>query len=833
MNHLQRALTRSRHPLASTDRLLGLAAVAGDHLVRDDGHHVAVLAAAAPSLDLRGPDEADRLIDALRLALAALTFPLQILVELGPLDVDAAIAAHAAATAAEADIQLRQLATEHRAFLRALAHDHRLLARRVYLAVAVPADPDAGRPRRGLTQLLARGPATTRPAPAEAVRELTARCAEIDRRLRPCGVGLRRLTGGALAGLLDRLIQPDRARRQPLPADLTALALGPVGVASDPGTGRPGLTDARQAHALATYLAPGSVHETADWLRLDDRYATSLAVIGYRREVGADWLAPLWRCGLPLRVALHVEPLDGPTSLVHLERRKTRLEAAAALDARQGRTQKAAAAVALEDVLALEDTVERGAERLLMLGYAITVEAATTVALAERVRALESVLGGLGLRSVRLRFEQAAGYRATLPLGRDDLGRGQAMTTAALAAAYPVAGGDGSGAGVVLGVERAGGGLAELLLHGGPNRNLVVLGPSGGGKSYAVKAALLQARLLNTTIWVVDREGEYAALTAALGGTTVRLAPGLGAGLNPLALPPASPDDDDESDAAPIAERVAVITALLGLLIGEGGQLSVHEQAAVDEVVRATYAAGGVTAEPATWSQPPTLVNLQRRLTQGDAMRQSLALRLARITDGAYAGLLAGHQAAAAPDARLVRWDLRDLPADLTAAALLLLADAVWSAARRRPADRLLVIDEAWQLIAHPAGGRFLADLARRARKHALGLWVISQDVRDLLADTHGRAIAANAATALLLPQNERTIEPIATAFGLGEGERALLLSAQVGEALLVAGRQRQAVRVLVAPDLAALITTDPAVLVERARARRALFAAAGGQRGA
>ena len=101
---------------------------------------------------------------------------------------------------------------------------------------------------------------------------------------------------------------------------------------------------------------------------------------------------------------------------------------------------------------------------------------------------------------------------------------------------------------------------------------------------------------------------------------------------------------------------------------------------------------------------------------------------------------------------------------------------------------------------------------------------MISQDVRDLLEDPHGRAIAANAAAALLPPQNDRTIDAVAAAFGLGAGERALLLGAQVGEALLVAGRARRAVRVLVMPELDPLITTDPAALL-RARGPPALGA--------
>jgi hypothetical protein len=543
--------TRSRS--AGTRRLLGLTAVADTVLWRDDGHLVAVLAASAPSLALRGREEAARLIETLRLVLAALTEPLQIVVALGPLDIDAAVAAHAQATAAEPEPCLRRLAADHRAFLRSLAHDHQLLERRAYLAISVPTD-SAPSSQTGVRRLLtpsgrreaatAGSAAGVQTLPGAARRELAARCAELDRRLRPAGIVVRRLAGAELAGLFYGLVQPDLARRQPLPADLTELAANPVTVAGRPATGHaatlhpatgqpmPGAPE-RLGRLLAGYLAPGAVEEAADWLRIDDRSAASLAVIGYRREVGLDWLAPLWRSGLPLRVAFHLEPLPDRTALARLERRKTRLEAAAAVDAHQGRTRSASAAVALEDVTALEEAVERGAERLLMLGLTLTIEADSPAHLTERVRHLESVLGGLGLRSARLRFGQPAGYRATLPLGRDEVGRSQAMTAAAVAAAFPLAGGGEPGDGVVLGVDGDGGGLVELPLTVGTNRNLVVLGPSGGGKSYAVKAALLQAVLRRVAVWVVDREGEYAPLVQAAGGVTIRLAPGAMIGPDP------------------------------------------------------------------------------------------------------------------------------------------------------------------------------------------------------------------------------------------------------------------------------------------------------------
>jgi hypothetical protein len=164
----------ARRP-AATGRLLGLRAVADDHLLLADGTPVAVLAAAAPALALRGPDEADRAIEALHLALASLAFPLHVVVALGPLDVEAAVAAHAAATAAEPDAARRRLAADHRAFLRALAHDHRLLERRAYLAVAAPGEPGPAAAPRGLAHWVRRAPSAPRPAPAEALRELAPR----------------------------------------------------------------------------------------------------------------------------------------------------------------------------------------------------------------------------------------------------------------------------------------------------------------------------------------------------------------------------------------------------------------------------------------------------------------------------------------------------------------------------------------------------------------------------------------------------------------------------------------------------------------------------------
>jgi DNA helicase HerA-like ATPase len=95
---------------------------------------------------------------------------------------------------------------------------------------------------------------------------------------------------------------------------------------------------------------------------------------------------------------------------------------------------------------------------------------------------------------------------------------------------------------------------------------------------------------------------------------------------------------------------------------------------------------------------------------------------------------------------------------------------------------RLVVVDEAWSLMREREGARFLARMAKSARKRDAGLVVVTQDAADLL----GQVVVANSATQILMRQAPQAIEAVAAAFGLSNGEAQLLLSAQQGQALLI-----------------------------------------------
>jgi len=73
----------------------------------------------------------------------------------------------------------------------------------------------------------------------------------------------------------------------------------------------------------------------------------------------------------------------------------------------------------------------------------------------------------------------------------------------------------------------------------------------------------------------------------------------------------------------------------------------------------------------------------------------------------------------------------------------------------------------------------------------------------------------------ILLKQSTVAIDKVAEMFYLSEGEKHLLLSAGVGEALFFAGQAHAAIKVIASPQEHALVTTKPQELEQDAEEAR------------
>ena len=104
----------------------------------------------------------------------------------------------------------------------------------------------------------------------------------------------------------------------------------------------------------------------------------------------------------------------------------------------------------------------------------------------------------------------------------------------------------------------------------------------------------------------------------------------------------------------------------------------------------------------------------------------------------------------------------------------------------------------------------FVYSIAKRARKYYLALTTATQDVQDFLSTDYGKAVLSNSSIQMLLKQSPTEVDQISEIFYLSQGEKELLLSADVGEGLFFAGQSHVVIKVIAAPFEHTIITSNP-----------------------
>jgi conjugal transfer ATP-binding protein TraC len=564
----------------------------------------------------------------------------------------------------------------------------------------------------------------------------------------------------------------------------------------------------RGLRSVVDLIAPAAWEVHRSYLRVDDAYVRTLALVGYPRTVAAAWLAPLVGFGEPLDIALHLFPLESSAIIRTLTSRLVQHQSSRLLDAGEGRLADPAREIAFADNERLREALQRGDERIFSVAIYLTFRASSLPALDRLTQSVETTLAGMLAQSRRCTFEHEAGFRSTLPDARDYLGVRRNLDTSSVATAFPFTSATlVHPKGVLYGINLHDRSLVIVDAFDPelPNANCCVFAKSGMGKSFAIKLELLRSLVLGVDYVVIDPESEYARLSAAVGGQTVRFAASSADKINPFDLPPA-----DDTAGNPLEEKLESLLTFLELLVADRAQpLHPAERATLHAALRQTYQRQGITAEPTTHHHPPPVLADLCQTLRETAAGGGLGERLERYASGAL-GHVFSARTNVALDRRLVVFDVRDLPDELRAVGMFLIADFVWSSVRRNRKPRRLVIDEAWTLAQTEVGGRFLASLARRARKYFLGLTTISQDVGDFLGSEQGRAVLQNSALTFLLRQDASALDRLAETLKLTQGERDYLGRCGKGQGLLCTPENRVAVEITAAPEEYRLITSDP-----------------------
>jgi type IV secretory pathway VirB4 component len=562
---------------------------------------------------------------------------------------------------------------------------------------------------------------------------------------------------------------------------------------------------------------PDAVEVGGRHVRAGQEYAATVAVTGYPAEVGAGWMEPILAYPARVDVALHIEPVPPQVAAQRLRKQRGRLESSRRQDAAKGRLDDPELDAAAFDAAELATRLARGEARLFRLGLYLTVHAFTEQELAERVTEVRNLAASLLLDTATVTWRQLQGWITCLPLGYDAVGMRRVFDTDALAACFPFTSPDlplgtgDAGMGVLFGLNLASSGVVVWDRWAQDNYNAVILARSGAGKSYLAKLDLLRNLYLGIEAFVIDPEDEYLALAETVGGTVIR--PGApGVRINPLDLNPGDGDDALYRRTQFMQTFVAVASPSGAGATADAPGLRGEEPAALDDAVLAAYRAKGITSDPRTWRRPaPLLGDVVAELPKFGEAGRSVAARLRPYVTGSFKGLFDGPTTTPAAG-HLVVFAIKELADELKPVGTLLALDSVWRrVSTSRPEDRQVVlVDEAWRLLTAGLGARFLLNLAKGARKYGAGLTVVTQDAADVLSTDTGRAVVSNAATQVLLRQAPQAIDAVAEAFNLTDGERAFLLSAGRGDALLACGTARIAFHSLASDVEAQVIQTGP-----------------------
>ncbi|MDQ1401068.1 MAG: hypothetical protein QOG97_3316 [Acidimicrobiaceae bacterium] len=400
-------------------------------------------------------------------------------------------------------------------------------------------------------------------------------------------------------------------------------------------------------------------------------------------------------------------------------------------------------------------------------------------------------------------------------------------TTAHLQALYPfVAEGGLGNRGVYIGRDLFGGAFIydawELYAAGVlTNPNMVVFGQIGRGKSSFVKSLVWRQQVFGRQAWVVDPKGEYGPLAEAAGGTSLRVAPGGSVRLNPLQPPRGKAAHGEDRDT--VRRQAELLCSLAAGSLGR--PLLPHERTAAELAMASVATRTAEATLPAVVDallvpDADAAASVHTDVASLAADGRQVALELRRLVRGDLAGMFDGPTSDGIDlTSHLFVIDLSALYTS-PALGLLMTCATAWLQAGLQHDDgvrRLVIIDEAWAVIANLAIARWLQAGFKLARAFGAANVAVVHRLSDLRAagaegseqQRLAEGLLADSETRVIFGQPPSEVESATDLLGLTSTEADLLPRLPRGVALWKVGQRAFLVEHRLGRHEATLVDTD------------------------
>ena len=257
--------------------------------------------------------------------------------------------------------------------------------------------------------------------------------------------------------------------------------------------------------------------------------------------------------------------------------------------------------------------------------------------------------------------------------------------------------------------------------------------------------------------------------------------------------------------------------ALMDLMPVMLGDLTEPQKSFLDRAITEAYNRVGIIDDPKTWDKDPPLLedvlNILRDYEQEavkveESTIRSLINRLDMYVNGVFSFL--NRKTNINFNNRFVCFDVGNLPKQVKPTMMFLVLDYVYMKMKRDLERKILVIDEAWSLLSRTEDASYIFEIVKTCRKFNLALFLINQEVEGMMNSEAGKSVLANSSYTLLMRQKPAVIESIQGVFHLSTAERTFLLTAGVGEGILLMDDEHSEIKIVASEEEHKQITTNP-----------------------
>ncbi|MEO5492880.1 MAG: conjugal transfer protein TrbE, partial [Sphingomonas sp.] len=385
----------------------------------------------------------------------------------------------------------------------------------------------------------------------------------------------------------------------------------------------------------------------------------------------------------------------------------------------------------------------------------------------EKIRAVERIVNGLGFTCVRERLNAVEAWLSSLPGHAYANVRQPLVHTLNLAHLMPLSAiwaGPATNRHLagppLLYAQTAGATPFRLSTHVGDVGHMMVVGPTGAGKSVLLSLIALQfRRYRDAQLFIFDKGLSARAAVLAMGGAHHSL--GISSGTDEaLAFQPLR-RIDEPTERSWASEWIAALLEHERLLV-------------TPEVKEEVWSALGSLASAPV--EERTLTGLVL-LLQSNALRVALT---AYTLEGPFGRLLdAAEEGPALSNVQCFETEALMSQSGVVAPVLTYLFHRLEERFDGRPT--LLVLDEAWIFLDHPLFAARIREWLKTLRKKNVAVWFATQSLADVAESSIAPAIIESCPQRILLP-NDRAIEPQSRAayerFGLNDRQIELIARA-------------------------------------------------------